>query len=405
MQVQHERCCGLDIHKRMVVACARTPSGQQTRTFSTTTVGLRELGAWLAHEGVTQVAMESTGVYWQPVFNVLEEFDVELLVVNARQVKQIPGRKTDVKDAEWLADLLRHGLVRGSAIPDRARRELRELVRYRVGLLRQRTQVVQRIQKLLEGANIKLSSVVSDITGVTGRAILDALAAGKNDPTALAELAKGSLVRKHAQLHAALQGSIGPHQRLVLGSHLRHLDFLATELTRLNTEVAERLQQHEALIERLDEIPGVGRRVAEMVLAELGSDVSRFPTAGHLASWTGLCPGNHESAGKRLSGRTRKGDPWLREVLVEAAWGAAHSRGSYLGAQYRRLAARRGAKRAIVAVAHSLLVIIYHLLRDGTFYADLGANYFDERDRDATVRRSVRRIERLGFRVTVEAAA
>jgi transposase len=405
MQVQHERCCGLDVHKRMVVACAHTPGATETRTFATTTAGVQELAGWLRQHGITHVAMESTGVYWQPVFNVLEEADLELLVVNARQVKQIPGRKTDVKDAEWLADLLRHGLVRGSAIPDRARRELRELVRYRVALLRQRTQVVQRIQKLLEGANIKLSAVVSDITGVTGRAILDALAAGKTDPTALADLAKGSLVRKQAELRAALHGSVGSHQRLVLGSHLRHLDFMAAELTRLNTEIAERLQEHEALITRLDAVPGVGRRVAEMVLAELGPDMSRFPTAAHLASWAGLCPGNHESAGKRLSGRTRKGDPWLRAVLVEAAWGAAHTRSSYLGAQYRRLAARRGAKRAIIAVAHSVLVIIYHLLRDGTCYQDLGPNYFDERDRQATVRRAVRRIERLGYHVTVAAAA
>jgi len=404
MEVLYERCSGLDVHKRTVVACVRTAAGQQTRTFGTTTEALLALGDWLVAQGVTHVAMESTGVYWQPVYNLLESLDLQVLVVNAQHVKAVPGRKTDVKDAEWLADLLRHGLIRGSAIPDRPRRELRELVRYRVGLVRQRAQVIHRIHKLLEGANIKLASVVTDITGVTGRAILDALANGRTDPLEMANLARGSLRTKREQLATTLRGSFGAHQRLVLASQLRHLDFLTAELDRLNTEVAERLRPHEGVIERLDAIPGVGRRVAEQVLAEIGPDVARFPTAAHLASWAGLCPGNHESAGKRLSGRTRKGNGWLRAALVEAAWGAAHTRQSYLAAQYRRLAARRGNKRALIAVAHSLVVIIYHLLREGTIYQDLGPNYYDERRRDATVHRSVRRLERLGYRVTIEVA-
>jgi transposase len=402
MEVLYERCSGLDVHKRTVVACVRTAAGQQTRTFGTTTEALLALGDWLVAQGVTHVAMESTGVYWQPVYNLLESLDLQVLVVNAQHVKAVPGRKTDVKDAEWLADLLRHGLIRGSAIPDRPRRELRELVRYRVGLVRQRAQVIHRIHKLLEGANIKLASVVTDITGVTGRAILDALANGRTDPLEMANLARGSLRTKREQLATTLRGSFGAHQRLVLASQLRHLDFLTAELDRLNTEVAERLRPHDGVIERLDAIPGVGRRVAEQVLAEVGPDVARFPTAAHLASWAGLCPGNHESAGKRLSGRTRKGNGWLRAALVEAAWGAAHTRQSYLAAQYRRLAARRGNKRALIAVAHSLVVIIYHLLREGTIYQDLGPNYYDERRRDATVHRSVRRLERLGYRVTIE---
>jgi transposase len=404
VQVVYERCCGLDVHKRTVVACIRTSAGQQTRSFGTTTEQLLALGDWLVTQSVTHVAMESTGVYWQPVYNLLESLDLTVLVVNAQHIKAVPGRKTDVKDAEWLADLLRHGLIRGSVIPDRARRELRELIRYRVGLIRQRAQVVHRIHKLLEGANIKLASVVSDVTGVSGRAILERLAEGTTDPVELAGLARGSLQKKREQLAAALRGSVGAHQRLVLRSHLRHLDFLGEEIDRLSTEIAARLQPHAEILDRLDAIPGVGRRVAEHVLAEIGPDVTRFPTAGHLASWAGLCPGNHESAGKRLSGRTRKGNGWLRNALVEAAWGAAHTRQSYLAAQYRRLAARRGHKRALIAVAHSLLVIIYHLLRDGTPYKDLGANYFDERERDATVRRTVRRLERLGYRVTIEAA-
>jgi transposase len=259
------------------------------------------------------------------------------------------------------------------------------------------------MQKLLEGANIKLGSVVSDITGVTGRGILDALAAGTTAPEALAERARGSLVRKRAQLTAALHGGFAAHQRLVLGSQLRHLDFLDEELTQLNAEITERLQPHAAVIERLDAIPGVGPRVAEHILAEIGPTVERFPDAAHLASWAGLCPGNNESGGKRLSGRTRKGNVWLRTVLVEAAWGAARTRHSYFATLYRRLAARRGAKRAIIAVAHALLVVVYRLLRDGSEYEELGAGYFDERDREVTVQRSVRRLERLGYRVTVEA--
>ena len=404
MQVVNERCAGLDVHQRTVVGCVRTSAGHQTRTFGTTTEALLELGAWLIGEHITHVAMESTGVYWQPVFNLLEGLGLEVLVVNARHVKQVPGRKTDVKDAEWLADLLRHGLLRGSAIPDRARRELRELVRYRVGLIRQRAQVVNRIHKLLEAANLKLSSVLSDVSGVTGRAILQALVDGTTDPAALAGLARGRALGKRAQLSAALRGSFGPHQRVLLGSQLRHLDFLDAEIAALNTEVSSRLAAHAAILERLDAIPGVGQRVAEQVLAEIGPEVGRFPTAAHLASWAGLCPGNNESAGKRLSGRTRKGNVWLRSALVEAAWGASHARQTYLAAQYRRLAARRGAKRALIAVAHSLVVIIYHVLRDATEYHELGANYFDERDRQATVRRSIRRIERLGYRVTLEAA-
>jgi transposase len=404
MQVAHERCCGLDVHKRTVVACRLTPEGAATRTFGTTTEALTDLAQWLQAAGVTHVAMESTGVYWQPVFNVLEAHPLELLVVNARHVKQVPGRKTDVKDAEWLADLLRHGLLRGSAIPDRERRELRELIRYRVGLIRQRSQVVQRIQKLLEGANIKLSSVVSDITGVSGRTMLDALAAGTTAPEQLAGLARRRLVRKRDQLTAALQGGFAAHQQLVLASQLRHLDFLDDELHQLSTAISERLRPHAALIERLDAIPGVGPRVAEHILAKIGPTLDRFPDAAHLASWAGLCPGNHESGGKRLSGRTRTGNVWLRAVMVEAAWGAVRTRHSYFGAQYRRLAAKRGAKRAIVAVAHAMLVVVYHLIRDGTAYQDLGPAYFDERDRERTVRRTVRRLERLGHRVTVEAA-
>jgi len=404
MEVVHERCCGVDVHKKTVVACVITPAGQQTRSFGTTTRELRALADWLAAEGVTHVAMESTGVFWKPVYNVLEGRGLTLLVVNAQHVKAVPGRKTDVKDAAWIAELLRHGLLRGSHIPDRAQREQQELVRYRTRLIQERAQVVQRIQKVLEGANIKLSAVVADVVGVSGRAMLDALVAGTADAEALAALARGRLQAKRAALREALEGEVGLAQRVLLDSHLRHLDFLDTEIRRLSEEIAERLRPFDDALDRLDTIPGVGRRAAERILAEIGADISRFPTAGHLASWAGLCPGNHQSAGKRLSGRTRHGNSWLKAALVEAAWGAVHTHDSYLAALYHRLAARRGAKRAIVAVAHAILVIIYHLLRHGTSYRELGSNYFDERDRQATVRRAVRRLERLGYQVTPEVA-
>jgi transposase len=404
MDVIYERCAGLDVHKKTVVACLISPEGQETRTFSTMTQDLLKLADWLAEHGVSHLAMESTGVYWKPIYNLLEGLELTLLVVNAAHIKRMPGRKTDVKDAEWIADLLRHGLLPRSFIPDRPQRELRELVRYRRNLVRQRAQVVNRIQQLLEGANIKLSSVATDITGASGRAMLAALAEGVEDPQALAALAKGRLRNKGPDLQQALWGLIGAHQRLLLQSQLRHLEFLEGEIAQLDQEVATRMGPFEAAIQVADAIPGVGVSTAQEVLAELGTDMSRFPTAAHLAAWAKVCPGNHESAGKRKSGRTGHGNPWLCSALVEAAWGAARTKGSYLAAQYRRLAARRGDKRAIMAVAHSILVIIYHLLRDGTSYQDLGANYFDERDRLATVRRAVRRIERLGYKVTLEAA-
>ncbi|GAC1521971.1 MAG: IS110 family transposase [Chloroflexota bacterium] len=404
MDVIYERCCGLDVHKKTVVACVMTPEGKQTRTFGTMTADVLRLGDWLESQGVTHVAMESTGVYWKPLYNVLEGLDLRLLVVNAQQIKAVPGRKTDVTDAEWIADLLRHGLLRASYIPDRSQRELQELVRHRRSLIRQRSQVVNRIQKGLEGANIKLASVVSNVVGLSGRAILDALVAGIDDPQTLANLAQGKVQAKRDQLTVALQGEVGAHQRFLLQSQLRHLDFLDEEIERVNGEIAERCRPFEDVITRLDTIPGVGPRIAEELVVALGTDLSRFPSARHLASWARLCPGNNESAGKRRSGSTGHGNPWLREMLVEAAWGASHTRNTYLAAQYRRLAARRGAKRAALAVAHTILVIAYHIIREGTVYEDLGGNYFDERERDRTIRRAVHRLERLGCKVSVEAA-
>lgn len=404
MRALYERCCGLDVHKKSVVACVITPEGRETRTFGTMTADLLQLADRLLERGVTIVAMESTGVYWKPPYDLLEGTGLELLVVNAAHIKAVPGRKTDVRDAEWIAELLQHGLLKGSFIPDRPQRELRELVRYRTQLIRERTRAVQRIQKLLEGANIKLASVASDVLGVSGRAMLTALAAGEADPASLADMAKGRLRTKRTELEAALRGLVGEHQRMLLQSGLRHLDFLDEETRRLDQEVAERMAPFAKELEALDGIPGCARRTAESFLAEVGADMSRFATHRHLASWARICPGTNESAGKRGSGSTGPGNPWLRSTLVEMAHGTTRSR-SYLGAQYHRLAARRGKKRAAIAVAHSILVIAYHVLRDGTTYHELGRNYFDEREREAVARRAVTRLERLGFKVTVEPAA
>jgi transposase len=390
------------VHQKVVVACVRTPEGKETRTFKAMTRELMELADWLIAEGVTHIAMESTGVYWQPVYNLLEPLGLTLLVVNAHHIKTVPGRKTDMKDAEWIAKLLQHGLLRGSFIPDRSQRELRELTRHRRNLIQQRAQVVNRIQKVLEGANIKLSSVATSVVGASGRAMLEAIIRGIEDPQTLAALAKGRLRSKRLVLEEALRGLIGPHQRMLLQSHLRNIDFLEEEISRIDEEVTKRMCQVEDAVNRLDEIPGMGRRSAEEVLAEIGTGVLRFPDATHLASWAKICPGNNESAGKRKSGKIGHGNLWLRSTLVEAALAASHTRNTYLSAHYHRLASRRGSKRAIIALAHTILVIVYSLLRNGSSYQDLGVNYFDERDRTNTLRRSVSRIERLGYQVILQ---
>ncbi len=408
MEVVYARCCGLDVHKKTVVACVITPGSdgqpQKTiRTFDTMTDDLLRLADWLAEQGVTHVAMESTGVYWKPLYNLLEG-TFELLLVNAQHIKQVPGRKTDVRDCEWIADLLRHGLLRGSFVPDREQRELRELTRYRISLVQERTAAANRLQKTLEGANIKLASVATDLLGLSGRAILTALVEGTTDPKVLADLAQGRLRAKLPALERALAGRVGVHQRFLLAQQLAHIDFLDEQIERLSAEIRERLRPVADAIERLDAIPGVGRQTAEVLIAELGTDMTRFPTSRHLASWAGLCPGNHESAGKRASGKTRKGSKWLRAVLVEAAQAAGRKKKtpSYLTAQFQRLCVRRGKKKAAVAVAHSILCIVYHLLKDASQYTDLGATYFDERDRQHLQRRLIRRLEALGNKVTVE---
>jgi transposase len=409
MEAIYERCCGLDLHKRTVAACLLVPgprgrARKEVRTFGTMTDDLLRLADWLAAAGVTHVAMESTGVYWKPLYNLLED-QFELVLVNARHVKAVPGRKTDVKDCEWLAELLRHGLLRGSFVPDRPQRELRELTRYRTSLVRERTAEVNRLQKTLEGANIKLASVATDVMGQSGREMLAALVAGETDPVALAAFAKGRLREKLPELERALAGRFEAHQRFLVAQQLAHLDFLDASIERVSAELAERRRPFRDQRERLATIPGVGRRTAEVLVAEIGGDRRRFPTAGHPASWAGMCPGNSESAGRRQSGKTRKGSPWLRAALVEAARAAGRSKQTYLAAPYHRLAARRGKKKAAVAVGHSILVIAYHLLAEEGSYQDLGGRYFDERDRRAVERRLVTRLEGLGYKVSLEPAA
>src|SRR5215469_1810026 len=383
MEILYERCCGLDVHKRTVVACLLVPgaAGQPSKqicTFGTMTVDLLALSDWLAAAGCTHVAMESTGVFWKPIYNLLEA-RFTLVVVNAAHSKAVPGRKTDVRDAEWIADLLRHGLLQASFIPERPQRELRELTRYRTTLIHERADEVNRLQKVLEGANIKLASVATDILGKSGREILQALVGGTSDSSALAQVARGRLREQLPQLEQALAGQFSAHHRFLIAQQLAHIDFLDASLERVSAEIAERVRPFEVEVARLQSIPEVGRRTAEVLVAEVGVDLTRFPSARHLASWAGLCPGNDESAGKRRSGRTRKGSPWLRRALVEAAQAAARTKETSLAAQYRRLAARRGAKRAAVAVAHSLLVMVYALLAQQTGYRELGDHYFDAR--------------------------
>jgi transposase len=406
MEIVIERVCGLDVHKASVTACVRVPvsAGQRdehVESFATTVPSLLALADWLEAHAVTQVAMEATGVYWKPVWAILEDrFDC--ILVNARHVKQVPGRKTDVTDAQWLCRLAEAGLLRASLVPPAPIRALRNLTRYRKAEIRDRQREAGRLHKLLEDTGIKLDCVASDLLGKSGRAMLAALIDGTTDANVLADLALGKLRAKLPALREALQGRFDAHHAIIIGRILAHIDYLDEAIADLSTAIEAQIAPLSSAVEALCTIPGIQRRTAEVILAETGGDMSAFPTAKHLASWAGVCPGNDESAGKRRSGRTRKGSKWLRANLIEAATAASRTKDTYLQAQYQRLRARRGHARAVTAVAHSMLVAVWHILNTGEIYRDLGGDYFSQRDPERTTRRLVTQLEKLGHVVTLE---
>jgi transposase len=420
MDVMHERVAGLDVHKAMIVACVRIMAGgkvsRECRTFDTTTAGLLALLAWLTESGCTHVAMEATGVYWKPVWNILSDGAFELTVANAAHIKNVPGRKTDVNDAMWIADLVACGLIKASFVPEEAVQELRSLLRARKQLTREQTSHIQRIQKTLEEANIKLDSVISDILGVSGRRMIEAMIAGVRNPFKLAELADRRIKASPKALYDALHGRLTDHHRFLLRLYLGQYDALDAAIveidqqvdasvTRMDEEVEAGQATFRSLIILLCTIPGVSTLAATTILAEIGRDMSRFPTAGHLLAWAGLCPGHNESAGKRKSSRLRKGAPWLKTMLVQCAWAASRKKDSYYKAQFNRLRGKRGPKKAICAVAASMLTAIYHMLRNGTQHQDLGADHFDRRSTEFKAHRLVAQLTKLGFNVELKPLA
>jgi transposase len=436
MEVTYTHCAGMDVHKKTVVVCCITPGSQgekeiETRTFGTMTQDLLALSDWLTSKGITHVAMESTGELWKPVYNILEA-NFTVLVVNAKHIKNVPGRKTDVRDAQWIAALLRHGLVRGSFIPPLPQRDLRDLTRQGTSLVQERARVTNRLHKVLEWANIKLTSVATDVNGVSARSILEAIVSGQGDPQVLAGLAKGRMRHKQPELERALTGLVRDHHRFLIANHLVHLDFLDEQMAVFEAKIAEFIQAQttseeppapdssssvgqaaaaerplswEEAVELLDTIPGIGRVAAEILVAEIGTDMRRFPSEEHLASWAKVCPGNNESAGKHHSGKTGHGNASLIRCLVQAAHAASRTRGCYLAALYRRLVKRLGVQKAIVALAHRILVIAYHILLKREPYRELGVNYLDERRKEHVVNRMRSRIEQLGYKVTLEPVA
>jgi transposase len=407
MEVLYPRCAGLDVHAESVTACLRVASGPevtyQHRTVSTTTRGLLELADWLTAAGCTHVAMEATGVYWKPVWHVLEE-SFTIVLANAMHIRNVPGRKSDTNDATWMADLLAHGLIRSSFVPPPAIQELRDLTRTRKQLVREIARHTLRIQKTLEDANLKMTRVVSDVLGTSGRAMLKAIVAGETDPRALADLTKGRLKATRGQLVEALQGRVTPHHRFMIQLHLTQIEALETAVADLEAHLGDALGPFRAAISLLTTMPGISDTAARVIVAEIGVDMARFPTAGHLVSWAGLCPRLDVSAGKRHSTRTRHGAPWLKTTLVQAAWGATRKKGSYLQAQFLRLKSRRGPKKAILAVAASMLTAVYFMLRDGVEYHDVGSHYFAQHDKEQIAKRLLRRLRDLGLNVEVKAA-
>ena len=416
MDVVHDRCAGLDVHKDSVVACVRLTNGgkvtREVKTFETTTTGLLALLSWLTEFGCTHVAMEATGIYWRPVWNILSDGAFDLILANAAHIKAVPGRKTDVNDATWIADLLAHGLIRSSFVPEPVVQDLRGLLRTRKQLVREQSSHIQRVQKTLEDANVKLDSVITDIVGVSGRAMIEAMIGGVTDPVQLVELAHRRLKAPKERLLEALRGRVTDHHRFLLRLHLDQIDALENGIKAIDQEVDRVIAEMDATVEAgqapfralillLITVPGVGQLAARTILAEIGRDMSRFPTVGHLLSWAGLCPRNNESAGKHRTTRLRKGDPWLKTMLVQCAWAASRKKDSYLKSQFHRLRGRHGPKKAICAVAASILTAIYHMLKNGTEYQDLGANYLDRRSPQIVAKRLIAQLANLGVNVQI----
>lgn len=405
LEVVYDCCCGLDVHKKIIVACIISNGKKTLKTFGTMTEDILELVEWIKFYHCEMVAMESTGVFWKPIYNLFELNSIPAIVVNAKHMKAVPGRKTDVKDSEWIADLLKHGLLNASYIPSREQRELRELVRYRRSIIEERSREISRIQKILEGANIKLSSVATNVLGVTGRAIIEKLISGDIDDETVEKLAKKALRKKVPELQKSVKGLMGNHQKILLSAQLDHYDFLCLQIEKLSKEISNRLKYSEEEIELIDSIPGVGRRSAEEIVAEIGTDMSRFSTKNHISSWAGLCPGNNESAGKKKSGKSREGNKYLRACLVECAWANSRNKNTYFYSLYHRISSRKGKNRASIAVAHSLLVVIYQMLKEKKTYNELGPDYFDNLNKNTKVKNLTKRIEALGYTVTIQEAS
>jgi len=408
MKVLYERCAGLDVHKKFIAACCITPGAddrpqKEKRVFRTMTRDLLTLSDWLEQEGCTHVAMESTGAYWKPVYNILEQ-RFHVMLSNAKEVKNVPGRKTDISDAEWIADLARHGLIRGSFIPPEPTRVLRELTRYRTAIIRQRAAEVNRLQKILEDTNIKLSSVATDITGVSAQNMLSELLSGKTDVQKIADLARGRMRNKMPDLHKALEGKMKSHHQIIIHKMMSRIKQMDEDIAELNTEIERHnfFFEEDKIIKHLDEIPGVDKKAAQIIIAEIGTNMHQFPTAGHLASWAGMCPGNNKTGGKRKSGKTTKGSPWIRSILVQCAHAAGKTKDTYLSSLYHRMAARKGKKRAAVAVGHAILIATYHIIKDGAHYQELGAQYLDRIDRSKVAKRLKRRLESIGYQVELK---
>ncbi|MDT8719761.1 IS110 family transposase [Clostridium sp. 19966] len=405
MEVLYKSCCGLDVHKKIIVACIINDNKKETKSFGAMTEELLELIDWIKFNKCEAVAMESTGVFWKPIYNLLELENIKTLVVNAKHIKAVPGRKTDVKDSEWIADLLKHGLLRGSFIPSRDQRELRELVRYRRSIISERSREISRIQKILQGANIKLDSVASNILGVSGRHMIEKIIEGNTDCNTLAELAKGKLKNKIPELKKALNGLIADHQKMILKAQLKHIDFLSSYISSLNEEIENRLKKSQDLIQLIDEIPSIAKVSAEEIISEIGTNMDQFPSEAHISAWAGLCPSNNESAGKRKSASSREGNKHLRSTLVECAHNASLHKNSYFYSQYHRIAARRGPNKAAIAVAHSMLIVIYNMIKNKQHYNELGIDYFDKKNSESKAKKLAKKIEALGYSVTIQKAS